>query len=111
MVVIVAIVVSVAQFKGPSISPRVVVPVRFSDFQVDDLHMVSASVGWAVEGVTGDILHTAGSVESWQVVDLPGKPPPEGAAEASTVQAGRALFGPCGAHGRSRGPGRERSPR
>ncbi|MHB8332433.1 MAG: hypothetical protein ACYDEA_09600, partial [Candidatus Dormibacteria bacterium] len=75
LVVILAIVLSVAQVKGPSTAPRVVVPVRLSDFQVDDLHMVSASVGWAVDGVTGDILHTAGSVESWRVVDPPGKPP------------------------------------
>ena len=75
LVVILAIAVSVAQVKGPSTAPRVVVPGRLSDFQVDDLHMVSASAGWAVDGVTGDALHTAGSVESWRVVDPPGKPP------------------------------------
>lgn len=70
-----AIVVSVALVVGPSKSPRPVGPVRLSDFQVDDLHMVSASLGWAVDGITGDVLHTAGSAESWQVVDPPGKPP------------------------------------
>lgn len=75
LVVVLAVALSVAQVKGPSTAPRVVVPVRLSDFQVDDLHMVSASVGWAVDGVTGDVLHTAGSVESWRAVDPPGKPP------------------------------------
>ena len=60
---------------GPSGPPPVERAARLANFQIDHLHMVSARVGWAVDGVTGDPLHTVGNADSWEVVDPPGSPP------------------------------------
>lgn len=75
MVLAAAVVASVAPTGGPPAPPRSIPSPRVADFQVDDLHMVSTSVGWAVDGVTGDVLHTVGSPSAWRVADPPGQPP------------------------------------
>ncbi len=71
-----AVVVSVGPAAGPPTTPLAIASTGAVGFQVDDLHMVTTTVGWAVDGVTGDVLHTAGSADSWRVADPPGRPPP-----------------------------------
>ena len=75
LVLAAAVVASVAPTGGPPAPPRSIPSPRLADFQVDDLHMVSTRVGWAVDGVTGDVLHTVGDASVWRVADPPGKPP------------------------------------
>ena len=82
-------VVSVGPAAGPPTTPLAIASAGSVSFQVDDLHLVTTTAGWAADGVTGDILHTAGSADAWRVADPPGGPPPGYLVQPVAFFAGR----------------------